>query len=289
MIPTLHVGSAIAAGPLTLFPVWTDAPVAPAPIGDLSTSGVTVAELDSPQVPLLSATNGTTSSVLLVEGTLLGGGHQHRVLTRDVLLAAGRTAQVPVRCVEQGRWGGGALHAPTAQVAAVAVRAASAAPADDHETQSRVWDRIERLHGSEAGGTRSLSDLQHRRADGLRSMLRTVRPLPGQRGVVVGAAGQPVLIEVFQHERLLAARWEELLLSVAVQAVGVPYAPVPGRRARRLAARAQESTLVVRSHHHGIWATSAPDQRVATSSLRSGGHVLHAAAIDLRHHFALTA
>lgn len=120
-------------------------------------------------------------------------------------------------------------------------------------------------------------------------MLRGIRPLPGQRGVVVGAAGQPVLLEVFHHERLLADRWEELLLSVAVQAVGVAYEPVPGRRARRMAARAQSASMVVRSHQNGTWATTAPDQRVATSSLRWGGRLVHAAAIDLKHRFALAA
>ena len=44
---------------------------------------------------------------LLLEGEMLEGGWQHRVLDCDLLLDAGGSYVAPVSCVEHGRWHGG--------------------------------------------------------------------------------------------------------------------------------------------------------------------------------------
>lgn len=61
---------------------------------------------ESGSVPFLRATNNTTFDVVLIAGQLVKGGKQNRGVNTDILVCAGQTAQIPVTCVEQGRWSG---------------------------------------------------------------------------------------------------------------------------------------------------------------------------------------
>ncbi|MEY3026207.1 MAG: hypothetical protein RLZZ238_1104 [Planctomycetota bacterium] len=61
---------------------------------------------DSGSVGFLLATNKTAHDVLLIAGQLVKGGKQNRGINADMLVAAGRSAPIPVTCVEQGRWRG---------------------------------------------------------------------------------------------------------------------------------------------------------------------------------------
>lgn len=65
-----------------------------------------VAELEdlSPDVNRVVLTNVGHSMALLVEGELLEGGWQHRVLQNDVVLVPGMPMVAAVACVEHGRW-----------------------------------------------------------------------------------------------------------------------------------------------------------------------------------------
>ena len=49
-------------------------------------------------------------AILLLEGTILVGGWQQRVLVHDVLVGPETTLDLEVRCVEQGRWSGTSDH-----------------------------------------------------------------------------------------------------------------------------------------------------------------------------------
>lgn len=60
----------------------------------------------SGSVPFLRATNNTTFDVVLIAGQLVKGGKQNRGVNTDILVCSGKTADVPVTCVEQGRWNG---------------------------------------------------------------------------------------------------------------------------------------------------------------------------------------
>ena len=59
--------------------------------------------------------------LLMLEGALLGGGRQHRVLTHDVLMATNRSTPIDVRCVESGRGHGDTTQAAELQIAPLAV------------------------------------------------------------------------------------------------------------------------------------------------------------------------
>ena len=122
-IGQLHIGSGSRLGPLTLFPVWAEGR-ATVGLATGAAANLDVTELASgPQVGKLTVTNRDTKPVLLLEGELLEGGHQHRVCARDVILPAGGTREVDTFCVEHGRWGGASAHNRSARRAPLNVRA----------------------------------------------------------------------------------------------------------------------------------------------------------------------
>ena len=106
-LPNLHLGRGIRYGNLTWFPIFTDAPVAERKYATAATAAkVAVVEQSNPSVGHLQVKNDAATPVLLFEGTLLEGGWQHRALTHTVWVDAQTTTEIPVVCVEAGRWNG---------------------------------------------------------------------------------------------------------------------------------------------------------------------------------------
>jgi hypothetical protein len=263
-MPVLHIGQGTMAGPLTVFPVWASAPAETRLVTGLS-GQVGVAEREGhPVVGQLVLTNHGPDPVLLLEGELLEGGWQHRVLLHDVVLAPRESLVAAVACVEAGRWGGGGEHRRRARRASTHIRFASST-FNPRTLQSEVWRRVE-SYETVMGASQTSSFIDHLdrfdsgRMEGNRGgraagqlgpapaeavvdawlqAVRGVLPLEGQRGVVVGVAGQPVLLEVFPTHRALAEAMEDLLTGLLLDAVAVGAAvePTPARRARRIAER----------------------------------------------------
>jgi hypothetical protein len=71
----------------------------------LAADSVEVTEIsEQGSVPTLHVTNRDSRDVLLLDGEELVGAKQNRVLNTTVLVRAHSTLEVPVSCVEQGRW-----------------------------------------------------------------------------------------------------------------------------------------------------------------------------------------
>lgn len=274
----LHVGSPVVRGALTLFPVFNGEAVT-ARGYDLGVGALEVAErAGSPVVGELVVTHRGTRPALLTEGELLTGGHQDRVVVAPVLLAPGRSTVVEVRCVEQGRWGGLARdHVRSGERAPGAVRSAA--------DQQQVWRRVA---GYGTGGTVAFRDVAADRRAAGRALVRGLRPLPFQSGVLVGLAGRPLLLEVFDSPRTLAAVWDELLAGVAVDAVGAVGTVTPGHRARRFVRHvaAVAPTPVAGGDGTGFRGCGA---HARVSGLRWRGRAVVTVAVDPGHPVAATA
>lgn len=257
-LPELHVGRGKQVGPLTVFPVWASTP-GPDGLVSGTAAQVQVTERDGhPEVGQLVVTNTGSSPALLVEGELLEGGWQHRVLEHDVVLEAEMALIVAVACVESGRWHGGVGHVRRGRRASGSVRAtlATSAPAD---RQQNVWgqvtnlevalgssetssfvEHLDRLSGADRdpGTDRPASDRSpgSGKVDALVADVRGLAPIDGQRGVVVGVGGQPVLLELYPSTESLTAALPELLTGLLLDALASnqPVATTPSRRVRRL-------------------------------------------------------
>ena len=237
-IPELHVGRGTQVGPLTVFPVWSSEPEVTSVSMGVGAQIEAVEREGSPVVGELIVKNTGSTTALLVEGELLEGGWQHRALQHDLILKPGSTMVAPVVCVEAGRWSGERrVHTRHARRASGNVRAAMRSH-DNHVRQGRVWSEVSAYDRS-MGASRTSSFVDH--LDRLHSSNdRPKTPvLDGQRGVIVGLAGQPVLLEIFPSHACLTAGLPDLLAALMLDALasGGPSELTPGRRARRLVER----------------------------------------------------
>lgn len=185
----LHLDRPLTRGSLTLFPVWNGRAVS-ARGYDVGESGLAVTERSgAPVVGELVVANTGPRPVLLLEGELLQGGHQHRVTSRTTVVEPGRPVVVPVRCVEQGRWSGARAHTRDGRRAPTSVRAA--------RSQAQTWAEVSRYEQRYArSDTSSLLDAAAPAEAAAADLVRGIAPLPFQSGVLIGVAGQPLLLEV---------------------------------------------------------------------------------------------
>src|SRR5690349_14544211 len=92
---------------LVLIPLYTDSAPRLSYIGldEATAHGLLITELvEGGVVQTLLATNPLGERVLVYEGEELVGAKQNRILDRTILLEARSKLQLPVSCVERGRW-----------------------------------------------------------------------------------------------------------------------------------------------------------------------------------------
>jgi hypothetical protein len=180
-------------------------------------------------------TNSGSRPRLVLEGQLLEGGLQNRLVARSVLVPALATMDLDVLCVEAGRWSGGLEHKWNERCASLRVRSASVSESD---RQGEVWRRVEEYEARYgANETASLVEHGDRAAADVDSVVKGFRCLGGQVGVVLCIAGQPVLAEVFDSPSTLARQFRSLVRAAALDALGQEHVATPSRRARRFVDR----------------------------------------------------
>lgn len=311
--PTLHVGAPTEAGPLSAFPVWTDAPMPRRALHTRLPEGaqVTEAGVGGPQVERLVVHNPTTTPFLLPVGTVFDGGLQHRVLVNGALVGGRMDLDLDVRCVEHGRWSGAEQHRVHHRRAPLAVRGAlrgvggprvrpggardGLAASDDLADQGDVWRRVRRYEAATGPSTSQslveMTDRLHSAEGGnVGSLVGDVRPLPGQRGVIIGIAGHPVLAEVFDHPATLARQWDAIVLGVLADALLAPDRPTPAHRARTFARRLSGRRLDPWLDGPDAGTYAAADNLALVEALVTrADRTVHLSALNIRHQLVAAA
>ena len=216
VVPTFHDGSAVE------YQIFADAQLGKA---------VEITEVDQQgSVPDLAVKNSGEIPVLLVDGEILIGLKQNRVLNTTILIPPRTTLKVPVTCVEAGRWqratatAGRARYSLSAKIRAVkaasvarAARGRGAFAAD----QVAVWERIgARLKAHRVKSpTSAYSDIDAARGRAIELLLHRLAPVPDQSGVLACVAGEPLSLDVFDRAPTLTRLWEELVGSYASEAL----------------------------------------------------------------------
>lgn len=226
------VGRPITRGGVSLFPIYIHGgagiDIAARP------EDIQITEQGSAEVPTITVTNPGTRPTLLVEGETVTGGQQNRVLNVSVLVPGGATINVPVSCVEAGRWEGGRSQFQRGRTFAPRrVRRVKTATVNESirlddskfSDQGAVWGTIDyeldrlnihsdtrALHASEI-----LIEADVRLGEAVQQLIE-VGPLPGQCGIVIGHGKRIVSVEVFATPELLAANWEALVRAAVLDA-----------------------------------------------------------------------
>lgn len=237
-IPTVHVGQGRRAGALTVFPVWMEGGGAHGLEWRPDRLGITELAVGT-SVSQLHATVRSVRPLVALEGDLLEGGMQDRMVATSVLLAPGSTGILEARCVERGRWSGTGHHTARGHKTSPTVRAAGL-DRQGVADQGAAWERIDNFE-RQFGGTATHTLTRH---------LDQVDPsgiplIDGQRGVILGIGGRVIGAEMFGSPRGLAARWDGILAAAALDARSAPPVPTTGQRARDFAAQVERMVLTV--------------------------------------------
>jgi hypothetical protein len=204
---------------------------------------------------------------------------QHRALTATTLLAPNRPTVLPVVCVEQGRWHGDAAHRRRGRRAPLSLLP----HLERADGQQETWRRVTRF-GAVAGPspTDSLLDRLDAAAGHAQRLTAGLRPLAGQRGLLVGIAGRPAWLELFGSGRVLAAHWSGLLHAATLDALGRPPARTPAALARTFAERV-EGTELSRTQGAGLGRRWQGGGRIRVDDVRWPDRTVHLSAVDLTH------
>lgn len=292
------IGRPITRAGISLFPIYLPTLGDHDPTAQIAdrTDEVIITEQPSAAVPSICVTNRGGAPVLLVEGETIAGGQQNRTLNVSVLVPASSTIDVPVSCVEAGRWSGeraftrGRTFAPrrVRRVKTASVRNSIAQGNSKYSDQGAVWSTIDaelsRSHKHNATSSLLANEALLEEDTHLRQAtaeLIDLGPLPGQCGIALSHGSRIVAVEVFATPRLLAANWEALvraaMLDTPVDLRGRPSAGRALQFLHRLATATSTDAPGVGLGRESHVRTG----RLVGQALTLDGAVVHASAFAL--------
>ena len=292
------IGRPITRAGISLFPIYLPTVGDHDPTATIAdrTDDVIITEQLSAAVPSICVSNPGQAPVLLVEGETIAGGQQNRTLNVSVLVPAGATIDVPVSCVEAGRWSGeraftrGRSFAPrrVRRVKTATVRNSIAMGNSKYSDQGAVWStidaelsRVDKLNAtSSLLANEALLEEDSRLREATAELIE-LGPLPGQCGIVLSHGSRVVAVEVFANPRLLSANWEALvraaMLDTPVDLRGRPSASRALQFLHRLATATSTDASGVGLGRESHVRTG----RLVGQALTLDGSVVHASAFAL--------
>jgi hypothetical protein len=186
----LHVDEPDVAGPLAVFPLFGPPPRAMyKPFA--AAAGCTITERPGDaSVNDLLVRNAGPDAVLLYAGEEVAGAQQDRTFDLTVLVAPRTEVEVPVSCVEHGRWDGRRHHEsfkPAERMAYPELRRMKAQQRSQHMVWSEVAAKSARLGVPSATG--AMGDAFRTHHDGIEPLRQAIRVRPGQVGMLAAIGG----------------------------------------------------------------------------------------------------
>ncbi len=180
-------------------------------------------------VPTLTVRNTGKHPVLLIVGEELIGARQNRVLNTSLLVPAQSDLNIPVSCVEQGRWayntsqfdsGKTSSHLKLRKMQTENVTANLRATKQYNANQNAVWHEVETTikdYGTTTR-TRALHEVYEQSQAHLQEYVGRFTP-PKAEGVLVSISGQIAGADIFDHAETLSLLWPKLVRSYALDAL----------------------------------------------------------------------
>ncbi len=227
-IENLYTGEPVRVGLLKVTPVVIreESALPLVEFGEALARGlVEVTEVsEGGSVPNLFVKNGADRDVIIVDGELLVGAKQNRVVNTTIVVPAGASVEIPVTCVEQGRWSyrsrgfaSGGSHSYSSlrslkhRTVTQSLRETGRFTSDQGSIWGDIRSKMDRLRSSSP--TMSMSDVYESSVSGEDEarLEAETRPRPGQVGYVAhvreGFAGG----DVFGSSELCRAKLAKLL------------------------------------------------------------------------------
>jgi hypothetical protein len=251
VVPTLapHLATQITVahptvvGPLAVFPLIAnrEPSVRYVSFAEAVGQGATVKELaGGASVSDLVVHNPLDVPVLLYEGEEVLGAQQNRTFDVSVLVAAMSVLEVPVSCVEAGRWEGGRHDEPFAPAPQTAnprlrrmknsqARASLAAGREARAVQSEVWREVTETASRHRVNSRTsaIHDVFERRRDQLEAFVDAVEKHCSQVGMLAAICGRFVVLDHVSEVEAFASLHGPLVQGYALDALEAPDAAPP--------------------------------------------------------------
>ncbi|MFN8174673.1 MAG: DUF6569 family protein [Solirubrobacteraceae bacterium] len=230
----LTIGEPKFAGPLAVFPIFGPLPGLDYRAFSVALEhGAFVRELErGASVNHLLVGNPTDRALLLYEGEQVLGAQQDRTMDSNVLVAAGAQVEVPVSCVEAGRWDGSrhrehfrpAPHADDPSLRRLkresalsnAGRGLAGRPA-----QSEIWREVgSRLARFDVASESSkFGDLFEQRRGEIGALADHIEPAAGQVGALACIGDAPIALDVVSRPEVFAALHDRVVRGYALDAL----------------------------------------------------------------------
>jgi hypothetical protein len=233
----LRTGTPVTVGRLTCYPLFGPSmdPFYLTLREALRQGFVAVSEVSAEgRVPEITVENRGPMPVLLLDGQELVGAKQNRILNISILVPAGTQLNVPVSCVEAGRWASRSRHfdaAPHSHFAssrAKAVRSVTAALQQCGKAQTNqgeIWADIElkSAHLQANSPSRAADAVFVAAARTLTDVRNHLPCLAGQVGGVFAVDGSVIGLEFVDSTAICHEVWPAILASFGVEAADPSY------------------------------------------------------------------
>jgi len=206
-------------------------------------------------VPALFLHNTSEQWVLIFDGEELVGAKQNRIVNTTILVRAGSAIEIPVSCVEQGRWSYASQHfgserrmmyaglrAAKADQVLCSVRGGGTFEAD----QSAIWKAIDErsVRSTVTSRTGAMADIYVHEKKALDRYEQAFSVQDDQLGAIFAIDGKIVGLECFGRRDTLRALFPKLVQSYALDATdstpdSAPKQATPAAARRLLAAAAK--------------------------------------------------
>jgi hypothetical protein len=188
---------------------------------------VRIHEVSDGEVNSLTLTNDAKQPLFLLAGEVVLGGKQDRIIGRNTIIPAKTTLEVPVFCVEHGRWEGDTAEFHSAKALAHGKLRGKAS----FESQGAVWDEVHDKNEKRktSNGTDTYRQVAQSETEGSIGKLSdkvtaAIAKLPADKranliGFAVAINGKVQTVDVFQSPDLFTKLEAKLVRSYVADAV----------------------------------------------------------------------
>ena len=169
--------------------------------------------------------NYSQKFVFLMDGDILEGAKQNRVLNTSVLLAPQTRTKIPVSCVESGRWHyeSGSFQ-PSDHVAPVNLRENKSSNVTNNleqnmgynAEQEEVWNSVSGYAAAHDvySKTSNLTDIYNETANSYSTWIDSFNYHPEANGVIFYKNNQPFVLDIFHRTEIMREYYPKLLRGV---------------------------------------------------------------------------
>lgn len=187
------------------------------------------------QVSRLRATNRGSKPVMLISGEGLKGAKQDRIVNVTVIINVNETVDVPVSCVERGRWSydDAAAEFTSANFATNEIRDAVRTNVNRKinegvesfdSDQGVVWDKVSKVSENYcvASETENLNEVFKSRESEIDEIVNKIKYVKNAVGIALFLNGEKLSVDLFQHPDLMKENWNDLIRSAVMDLEAQP-------------------------------------------------------------------